>query len=109
MSYLLSTALQAYESASVNQISSASLLSDFNEMIKNDVPEGHTFKGFPIQLNHTAPKRILSACMRHRSFVEILECVGDKVKFGIRCMIVPYPEDVLAVWVMLAVKFRYVK
>jgi centrosomal protein CEP76 len=109
MSYLLGTALQAYETSAISQVASSSLLTDFNEMIKNDVPEGHTFKGFPIQLNHCAPKRIFSACMRHRSFVEIVECVGDKVRFGLRCKVVVYPEEVMAVWVMIAVKFRYVK
>jgi centrosomal protein CEP76 len=37
---------------------------------------------------------------------EILTARGDQMKHAIRVKIVVYPENVSAVWIMLAVRFR---
>ena len=37
---------------------------------------------------------------------EILMARGDQMKHAIRVKIVSYPENVCAVWVMIAVRFR---
>jgi hypothetical protein len=37
---------------------------------------------------------------------DILSTRGDMIRFGLKVKVVPYPEGVKAVWVMLAVKFR---
>lgn len=34
---------------------------------------------------------------------------GDQVKHAIRVKVVPYPENVFAVWVMVAVRFRSIR
>ena len=40
--------------------------------------------------------------------VDILRTRGDTVRFGLRTKVVFFPEDICAVWVMLAVKYREV-
>ena len=44
----------------------------------------------------------------HRSPVcsDILSCRGDQVRLAVRVKLYPYPEDVCAVWIMFAVKYR---
>ena len=37
---------------------------------------------------------------------DILSCHGDQVRLAVRVKVYPYPEDVCAVWVMFAVKYR---
>ena len=109
MGYILTPALQSYELSSISNIASHTIMAEFQECVKNTVPDGHTFKGFPIQLNHTNSKRILAACLRHRSFKDILECVGDQIRFGIRVRIFPYPESVSVVWLIIACIYRPVE
>lgn len=111
MGYLLTSALVAYELERQHGISAKGTpnLDDFHACIKKDVPEGHTFKGFPIHFNHTNSKRIITACLRDKVCTDIIECVGDVVRFGVRVKVVAYPEDVLSVWLMLAVKYRSVQ
>ncbi|KAF0975031.1 hypothetical protein FDP41_005784 [Naegleria fowleri] len=101
LGYVLSTALQAYEVSHISNTASNTLMDEFNEIIKNIIPPKHTFKAFPIQLNHTSVKRIINTCQRHKNFKNILESVGDRVRFGIRVKIFTYPEDVQAVWLMI--------
>ncbi len=109
MGYILTPSLQSYELSSISNIASNSVMAEFQECVKNMVPDGHTFKGFPIQLNHTNCKRIMAACFRHKSFKDILECVGDQIRFGIRVRIFPYPENVSVVWLIIACIYRPVE
>lgn len=37
---------------------------------------------------------------------EILACRGDHVRMAVRVKIFIYPEDICAVWLMFAVKYR---
>ena len=37
---------------------------------------------------------------------DILGCRGDQVRLAVRVKMYPYPEDVCAVWIMFAVKYR---
>lgn len=39
---------------------------------------------------------------------EIVGCRGDGVEHSLRVSVYKYPEDVVAVWVMLAVQYRSV-
>ena len=50
----------------------------------------------------------LHCCLPPRSPVcaEILSCKGDHVRMAVRVKIFVYPEDVCAVWLMFAVKYR---
>ena len=58
MSYLLSTALANYEFERVGGGNFAT--TEFQHGIKNYVPEGHTFKAFPIQFTHSDSDRIIT-------------------------------------------------
>ena len=57
LSYLLSTALSNYEYERIGGGSFAAL--EFQQGIKNYVPEGHTFKAFPIQFTHFDSDRMI--------------------------------------------------
>ena len=52
----------------------------------------------------------LPCCTTYRSSIcqEIVGCRGDGVEHSLRVTVYKYPEDVVAVWVMLAVKYRSV-
>ncbi len=70
------------------------------------MPEGHTFKALPVQFTHMDPEKIMHHLYNHKVGKEILLGRGDQMKHGLRVKIVPYPENVCAVWVMLAVRYR---
>ena len=48
---------------------------------------------------------ILTSLCRSLVCSEILNCRGDNVQHAMRVRITCYPEDLCAVWVMLAVKY----
>lgn len=52
------------------------------------------------------PEKIMHHLYNHKVGKEVLSCRGDQVRHALRVKIVPYPENVCAVWVMLAVRFR---
>ena len=81
LSYILSSALANYEFERVGGVTFAN--EEFQAAVKNHVPEGHTFKAIPVQFTHFDTERIM-----HHIY-------NTKV-----------PENVCAVWVMLAVRFR---
>ncbi len=61
LSYLLTPSLSSYE---LERREGASVgIEEFQEAIRRHVPEGHTFKGFPLQTNHCSAKRIFLTCL----------------------------------------------
>jgi len=60
--YLLSPALSAYEMDRTVGVCAGN--EEFQEAIHNVVPEGHTFKGFPIQLVHRNVRSAFATCLR---------------------------------------------
>ncbi|EKX35199.1 hypothetical protein GUITHDRAFT_118642 [Guillardia theta CCMP2712] len=102
---LLSPALTAYEAERV--YGSASGLADFQQSIRNAVPDDFSFKGFPIQFCHLSAPRMLEDLLRAKAAAEIVSLQGgvDRVRFAVRSHVVVYPERVCAVWVMLAVVY----
>eukprot|EP00802_Teleaulax_amphioxeia_P006340 Tamp_06344.p1 GENE.Tamp_06344~~Tamp_06344.p1 ORF type:complete len:666 (-),score=132.13 Tamp_06344:739-2655(-) len=105
LSYLLSPALLAYESENVSGVSAGS--ADFQQSIRNAVPPGYSFKGFPMQFCHLSAPRMLSDLLATSIAQDIIEIQGgvDSVRFALRVSVTAYPERVSAVWVMLAVVF----
>jgi hypothetical protein len=67
---------------------------------------GQSFQGFPIQFNTRSAERMLHSMLQNSACSDIVATRGDQVRFGLRVKIVPYPENVCAVWVMIAVKFK---
>jgi centrosomal protein CEP76 len=104
LSYLLTPALSAYEMERLAGVPFGN--EEFQQSIKRNVPEGHTFRGYPIVVNQRSPTRVMESFRRAQIATDILGSRGDQVHFALRVRIFTYPEDVCAVWVMLAVKFR---
>jgi centrosomal protein CEP76 len=105
LSYLLSPALLAYEMENVSGTSAGS--ADFQQSIRNAVPAGFSFKGFPMQFSHLSAPRMLADLLRTKIAQDIIDIRGgvDSVRFALRVAVTAYPERVSAVWVMLAVVF----
>ncbi|XP_032875313.1 centrosomal protein of 76 kDa isoform X3 [Amblyraja radiata] len=106
LSYLLSPALAAYEIERTTGVSTGN--EEFQDAIKRAVPDGHTFKGFPIHFVHRNPRRAFATCLRSPFCDEIICCRGDQVRLAVRVRVYPYPESACAVWIMFACKYRSV-
>lgn len=106
LSYLLNQALASYELERATGISAGN--EEFQHAIRRAIPDGHTFKGFPIQFVHRNAKRAFSTCMRSQVCEEIVCCRGDHVRLGLRVRIFCYPESACAVWIMFACKYKSV-
>ncbi|XP_040209863.1 centrosomal protein of 76 kDa [Rana temporaria] len=106
LSYLLSPALSAYETERSTGISAGN--EEFQDAIRRAVPDGHTYKGFPIYFLHRNARRVFATCMRSPFCEEIISCRGDQMRIAVRARIFTYPESACAVWIMFACKYRSV-
>ncbi|XP_075069368.1 centrosomal protein of 76 kDa isoform X1 [Mixophyes fleayi] len=104
--YLLSPALAAYEIERSTGISSGN--EEFQDSIRRAVPDGHTFKGFPIHFMHRNARRAFATCLRSPFCDEIVGCRGDHMRLAVRVRVFTYPESACAVWIMFACKYRSV-
>lgn len=62
LSYVLSPALAAYELERITNISVGN--EEFQDAIRRAVPDGHTFKGFPIHFVYKNARRAFATCLR---------------------------------------------
>ncbi|XP_014670926.1 PREDICTED: centrosomal protein of 76 kDa-like [Priapulus caudatus] len=106
LSYLLTPALAAYEMERSTGVTAGN--EEFQHAIRGAVPEGHVFKGFPIQFMHRNARRIYANSLKAEKCQEVVSCRGDHVRLAIRVRVFSYPEDVCAVWVMYACTYRSV-
>ncbi|XP_069476932.1 centrosomal protein of 76 kDa isoform X2 [Ambystoma mexicanum] len=106
LSYLLSPALAAYEIERTTGISAGN--EEFQDAIRRAVPDGHTFKGFPIHFVHRNARRAFATCLRSPFCDEIVCCRGDQMRLAVRVRVFTYPESACAVWIMFACKYRSV-
>lgn len=60
--YLLSSALSAYELERCTGVSCGN--EEFQDAVRRAVPDGHTFKGFPIHFLHRNARRAFATCLR---------------------------------------------
>jgi hypothetical protein len=74
--------------------------------IRRYVPAGHCFKGFPTCFNHSNSDQIARAVLDRstKAAADVVTSRGDYVRFGLRAKVTAYPEDMLAAWVMIAVR-----
>ncbi len=79
---------------------------EFKTAITQAVPDGHTFKAFPIQMQGVDPSRIMSGLLQAKVGRDILDTKGDTVRFSLRVKVTAYPEDSVATWTILAVRYR---
>ncbi|XP_064803065.1 centrosomal protein of 76 kDa isoform X3 [Oncorhynchus masou masou] len=106
LSYVLSSALAAYELERCTGTSCGN--EEFQDAVRRAVPDGHTFKGFPIHFLHHNARRAFATCLRSPFCDEIVCCRGDHVRLAVRVRVFAYPESACAVWVMFACKYRSV-
>uniref|UniRef100_A0A8D3AFD9 Centrosomal protein of 76 kDa n=1 Tax=Scophthalmus maximus TaxID=52904 RepID=A0A8D3AFD9_SCOMX len=106
LSYLLSSALSAYELERCTGVSCGN--EEFQDAVRRAVPDGHTFKGFPINFLHRSARRAFSTSLKSPFCQEIVSCRGDHVRLAVRVRVFVYPEDACAVWLMFACKYRSV-
>nr|XP_014426171.1 centrosomal protein of 76 kDa isoform X2 [Pelodiscus sinensis] len=106
LSYLLSPALAAYELERTTSVSAGN--EEFQDAIRRAVPDGHTFKGFPIHFVYRNARRAFATCLRSSFCEEIICCRGDQVRLAVRVRVFTYPESACAVWIMFACKYRSV-
>ncbi|XP_074540335.1 centrosomal protein of 76 kDa [Halichoeres trimaculatus] len=106
LSYLLSSALLAYELERCTGVSCGN--EEFQDAVRRAVPDGHTFKGFPIHFLHLNARRVFGTCLRSPFCEEIVCCHGDHVRLAVRVRVFVYPEDACAVWLMFACTYRSV-
>jgi centrosomal protein CEP76 len=104
LEYMLSTALYNYEMERLASLTFAS--NEFKSSIKHYVPEGHTFKAFPIQFNHFDINKMILSLFKNKVAYEVITARGDSVNHAARVKIVAYPEKVCAVWVIIAVRYQ---
>nr|KAJ3421189.1 Centrosomal protein of 76 kDa [Polyrhizophydium stewartii] len=84
----------------------AAFMDDFQTSVKRQIPEGHTFKGFPCQFNHWHTSRVFSTLAKTAQCRAILQTTGDKVRFAARARVFAYPETAASCWVMVGVRFQ---
>ncbi|XP_060905695.1 centrosomal protein of 76 kDa [Labrus mixtus] len=106
LSYLLSSALSAYELERCTGVSCGN--EEFQDAVRRAVPDGHTFKGFPIHFLHRNARRAFATCLRSSVCEEIVCCRGDHVRLAVRVRVFAFPENACAVWLMFACKYRSV-
>ncbi|KAM6967806.1 centrosomal protein of 76 kDa [Aplochiton taeniatus] len=104
LSYLLSSALSAYEQERCVGVTRGN--EEFQDAVRRAVPDGHTFKGFPIHFLHRHARRAFTTCLRSPFCDEIVCCRGDHVRLAVRVRVFAYPESACAVWIMFACKYR---
>uniref|UniRef100_A0A673HZD4 Centrosomal protein 76 n=1 Tax=Sinocyclocheilus rhinocerous TaxID=307959 RepID=A0A673HZD4_9TELE len=106
LSYLLSAAHSAYELEHCTGVSCGN--EEFQDAVRRAVPDGHTFKGFPIHFLHRNARRAFATCLRSPFCEEIVCYRGDHVRLAVRVRVFAYPVSACAVWIMFACKYRSV-
>eukprot|EP00667_Euglena_gracilis_P005263 EG_transcript_5303 len=103
-SYVLTQVLCGYEQEKCYGVVADSRY--FEAAVRASVRDGYTFKGYPMHFTHGCDRRIFHSLLQSRTCKDILETVGQVVTFFVRVKCFVYPEDVLSVWVMLAVRYK---
>ena len=77
---------------------------DFEAAVQHSTPDGGVFRAVPFQFGGLEPGEIMRVMLEERAFVATLEegGVGGEVQLGVRVKVVPYCEEVMAVWVIVA-------
>ena len=97
---MLGPALASYESERVTGACFGN--AEFQQAIKRTVPFNCVFKGVPFQFTSLNPSIVFASMLSSRALVELITADGSELRFGMRVKVVMYPEDVVAVWIMIA-------
>ena len=104
LAYILQPALSSYELERTLGVSVGS--DEFQNAIRQYIPDGETFKGCPMQVESVNAKRLFNKCLKSPSCEEIISCRGDSVRLAVRVKVVAFPENAVSVWLMLACKYK---
>jgi centrosomal protein CEP76 len=97
---ILQPALAAYELDRAVGVTFGN--ADFQAAIKRYVQRGETFKGYPTCFSHADATTIMASLRRTTASSDVALAQGRNVRLAVRVKLFPYPEGVLACWVMLA-------
>eukprot|EP00752_Nemacystus_decipiens_P004496 g4105.t1 len=104
LGYLLGPAVFAYEQERVCGAGFGG--DDFQDAVQGAVPERHCFKGYPTCFDHLSCSKMMASLLGRTVAHDILSSTGDHLRFALRSAVFPYPDGVLAVWLMLACRFE---
>lgn len=66
LSYMMTQAISTYELERLSGVEGAALgIDEFQQSVRTYIPEGHTFKAFPIQFVHRNPRRAFQTCLKY--------------------------------------------
>jgi centrosomal protein CEP76 len=102
LAYLLQPAISAYENERLTGFSFGT--DDFQSAVKNAVPDKHCFKGLPLCFAHVDPNKIMAGIEGSVIGADILRTRGDKINFALRVKVYEYPENTMAVWIMVSLR-----
>ncbi|XP_067934415.1 centrosomal protein of 76 kDa-like isoform X2 [Watersipora subatra] len=103
-SYMLSMALSAYETERITGQPFGN--EEFSQSVTYSIPEGHTFKAYPIHFPYVNARRSFAAVIKSKTCSDVLLCRGDHVKLAVRVCVYPYPESAVATWIMFACRYQ---
>ena len=105
----LAPALASYEAERVTGVKLFE--EEFQAAIQHSTPEQSVFRAVPFQFIGLEAGSIMAAMVENEDFVVMAQeggkGMGDGLQFGIRVKVVPYAEEVMAVWVVIASIFVY--
>ena len=104
LAHLLTPALYSYETERISGAAVGQAL--FSDGIKRAVPHWHTFKGLPLHFTSDDPTAIFRAWMDNPVATDLLHTRTYKAALAVRVRVFPLPDDVVSVWVMLAIAYR---
>jgi len=104
LSDLLTTSLASYELERLCGVANVGN-EDFQDIVRRAVPDGSTFKGFPIQVLHRNAVRAFRTSMKNQVCADIVECRGDNVRHAVHVSVSVFPDDVVAMWIMFACRY----
>ncbi len=92
--------MASYESERVTGVAYGN--AEFQQSIQRTVPESCVFKAVPFQFTSLNASVCFASMLQSRALVDLLTASGNDLRFGLRVKVVLYPEDFVAVWIMLA-------
>lgn len=98
--YILGPALASYEHERITGQTFGN--AEFQQSIRRTVPHNCVFKGVPFQFTSLNASLLFAALLNSRALVDLLTSDGNDLRFGLRVKVCPYPEDYVAVWIMIA-------
>ncbi|GAX75102.1 hypothetical protein CEUSTIGMA_g2546.t1 [Chlamydomonas eustigma] len=104
LAHLLMPALHAYEHEAIyGEVAPGN--EEFQQGIRRAVPMGWLFKGFPLHQRHSDVNLAAKAMIKEPQVLEILKTRHTGTSFALRAHVVAYPEGLVSIWFMLAVKY----